>query len=95
MKSECVALLLVLSILAGGLHATICVDDNAPGDPAPYDPNVSDPKEDGSTAHPFDSIQQAIDVAGDGDTIIVAPGYYLSRDSWAYGELKFKGKNIR
>lgn len=95
MKSECVAIVLVLSMLAGGLHATIYVDDNAPGDPAAYDPDHSDPKEDGSAAHPFDSIQQAIDAAGDGDTILVAPGYYLSRDSWAYGELKFKGKNIR
>jgi hypothetical protein len=95
MKNAYVALLLVLSMLAGGLHATIYVDDNAPGDPAAYDPNLSDPKEDGSAAHPFDSIQQAIDAAVDGDTIIVAPGYYLARDSWAYGELKFKGKNIR
>jgi hypothetical protein len=95
MKSECVALLLVLTMCAGARPATIYVDDNAPGDPAPYDPNHSDPKADGSTAHPFDSIQKAIDAAAKGDTIVVAPGRYLSNDTWAYAELKFKGKSIR
>ena len=78
MKSECVALLLVLALCAGARPATIYVDDNAPGDPGPRDPNVSDPQEDGSTQHPFDSIQKAIDAAANGDTIVVAPGHYLS-----------------
>ena len=81
--------------MPGLRSATIYVDDNAPGDLAPSDPNVSDPQEDGSSQHPFDSIQEAIDAAADGDTIIVAPGHYLSADPWAYAELKFKGKNIR
>ena len=95
MKSECVALLLVLALCAGALPATIYVDDNAPGDPAPSDPSRSDPKADGSTAYPFDSIQKAIDAAIEGDTIVVAPGRYLSQDTWTYAELQFKGKSVR
>lgn len=39
------------------------VDDDGPNDPGPYDPCVSDPLEDGSAEHPFDSIQEAIDQA--------------------------------
>ena len=65
MKSECVALLLALSLCAGALGAKIQVNDDAPGDPGPHDPNVSDLKEDGTTEHPFDSIQEAIDAAND------------------------------
>ena len=95
MKSECVALLLVLTLCAGVRSATIHVDDNAPGDLAPSDPNISDPQEDGSSQHPFDSVQEAVDAAADGDTIIVAPGHYLSPDPWVYAELQFKGKSVR
>jgi len=95
MRSECVALLLVLSMCLTALPATFYVDDDAPGDEWPGDSNYSDPKENGSAGHPFDSIQEAIDVAQDGDAIVVAPGHYLSRDTWAYAELKFKGKSIR
>jgi hypothetical protein len=85
----------VLSLLAAPLYADIFVDDNAPGDPLPFDRQISDPHEDGSAAHPFDSIQEAIDAAVDGDTIIVAPGHYLSPDPLVYDEINFKGKNIR
>jgi hypothetical protein len=95
MKSECVALLLVLSLCAGARPATFYVDDDARRDLMPRDPNYADPEEDGSVQHPFDDIQEAIDVAVDGDTIIVAPGRYLSQDPWAYAELLFKGKSIR
>ncbi len=48
----------------------IWVDDDANDDPGPGDPTVSDPLEDGSSEHPFDSIQKAVD-AGDDDTIVV------------------------
>jgi hypothetical protein len=48
MKSECVALLLVLSLCAGAQPATFHVDDDAPGDFRARDPAYSDPNEDGS-----------------------------------------------
>jgi hypothetical protein len=53
------------------------VDDKAQGDPGPGDPNLSDPKENGTTAHPFDSLQEAIDVAKQGAKVMVRPGTYL------------------
>ena len=52
------------------------VDDDAPSDPGPGDPGVSDPLEDGSTEHPFDAIQEAVDAATDGDTVFVMDGTY-------------------
>lgn len=53
------------------------VDDDAPGDAAPDDPNAGDPLEDGSPAHPFDRIQEALDLAQPQDEVIVLPGHYL------------------
>ncbi|OHB66990.1 MAG: hypothetical protein A2Y76_02840 [Planctomycetes bacterium RBG_13_60_9] len=84
-----------MGLLGGTLPASIYVNDDAPADPGPRDPNLSDPNEDGSTQHPFDEIQEAIDVAQKGDTIVVRPGTYLTRDPWAYAELRFRGKSIR
>ncbi len=55
---------------------TIYVDDDGPGDPGPGDPTVSDPAEDGSQAHPFDAIQEAIYVSGVGDVVLLADGTY-------------------
>ncbi|NOG55633.1 MAG: hypothetical protein HND57_15140 [Planctomycetes bacterium] len=52
------------------------VDDDAPRDPGPGDPTVSDPDEDGSKGHPFDAIQEAFDVASNGDTVLVRDGTY-------------------
>ena len=77
----------------------IYVDDDAPNDPGPGDPEVSDPAEDGSEAHPFDTIQEAIDVAKDGYTVFVAGGGYLKSkpgDPWdRSGKVMFDGKNIK
>jgi hypothetical protein len=56
--------------------ARLYVDDNAPGDPGPGMADVSDPLEDGSPAHPFDRIQEALEVAGPGATIFVQAGTY-------------------
>jgi predicted outer membrane repeat protein len=67
------------------------VDDNAPGDPGQGDPTVSDPNEDGSSDHPFDAIQEAIDV-------ICGPGLVVVRDGTYTGtgnkNIDFGGKTI-
>ncbi len=52
------------------------VDDNAPNDAGPYSLSVSDPAENGTKDHPFDSIQEAIEVAKPGSTLVVLPGTY-------------------
>ncbi|MEN6333335.1 MAG: leucine-rich repeat domain-containing protein [Phycisphaerales bacterium] len=52
------------------------VDDDAPGDPKPFDNRTSDPREDGTFEHPFDRIQEALDVAAGGVSITVMPGTY-------------------
>ncbi|MHC4742701.1 MAG: right-handed parallel beta-helix repeat-containing protein, partial [Planctomycetota bacterium] len=70
----------------------LIVDDNAPDDPAPGDPRVGDPNENGSEAHPFDSIQQALDAAGDGYTVRVRRGRYAEPDN--ADEFNFLDKNV-
>ena len=67
-------------------QALIYVDDDAPGDPGPTDPDISDPHEDGTDAHPYDTIQEAIDMAKDGHKVLVLPGIY--------GKIDFSGKAI-
>lgn len=54
----------------------IYVDDDGPSDPGPGDPILSDPDEDGTLAHPFDSIQEAVNASSPHDIISVAPGLY-------------------
>ena len=61
---------------------TFTVDDDAPNDPGPGDPTISDPLADGSPEHPYDSIQKGIDrlfketVVLGKDTILVRPGIF-------------------
>jgi hypothetical protein len=62
-------------IMIGNMPAWY-VDDDADNDPNWGDPNGSDPSEDGSLEHPYDSIQEAIDEANDGDFVIVLDGTY-------------------
>jgi hypothetical protein len=63
------------------------VDDDAPADPAPGNPGASDPLEDGSTDHAFDTIQECIDASLDGDACLVLPGTYSEA-------INFNGKAI-
>lgn len=55
---------------------TIYVDCNAPGDPAPGDTAVSDLQENGTPSHPYDSIQEAVNVAKRGALISISSGVY-------------------
>jgi hypothetical protein len=63
----------------------IYVDDDAQNDPGPFDPDVSDPLENGSADHPFDSIKKGINAALVSDpnifvdTVIVLPGIYAEK----------------
>lgn len=65
----------------------IHVDDNAPNDPGPFNPNISDPCENGTRNHPFDTIQEGINTASTGYTVTVFPGVYTE-------SIDFLGKAI-
>ena len=68
------------------------VDDNAPNDPGPGNPLVSDPNEDGSEEHPFDAIQEAVDhPCCDTDTVLVLDGEYTGEGN---RDIELKGINI-
>jgi parallel beta-helix repeat protein len=70
---------------------TLYVDDDAPADPCWYTPRVSDPREDGSSEHPFDEISEAIDVSTDGVRIVVRPGTYHETIDYAGRAIKVTG----
>jgi len=57
-------------------QTTYYVDDDAPCDPGPGDPGVSSAFEDGSATYPFDAIQEGLDAADGGDTVMVKDGIY-------------------
>jgi hypothetical protein len=67
---------------------TIYVDDDASDDPRLYTSMVSDPQENGTPEHPFDAIQEGIDVARDGSIVVVRPGTY-------HECIEFRGRNIK
>lgn len=71
------SLALLAASAAAGAQTTWRVDDDAPGDPGPLNPLISDPLENGSAAHPFDRIQEAVDAAADGDEVLIEPGHYF------------------
>jgi hypothetical protein len=64
------------------------VDDDAIGDTESGDSRGNDPNEDGTAEHPFNSIQEAIEVAGDGVAIVVDPGRYCE-------SIDLLAKNVR
>ena len=68
------------------LH-TLCVDDDSASDPGPRNAGISDPGENGTPEHPFDLIQEAIEVAATGATIFVHAGTYREA-------IDFLGKRI-
>ncbi len=75
---------------------TYHVDDDSPNDPGPGDPAVSDPLEDGSAAHPFDCIQEAVDAAyWEGayltEAVMVADGTYTGEGN---RDITFDGKGV-
>jgi hypothetical protein len=53
--------------------------------------NIADPCEDGSLAHPFDTIQEGLDAAGDSDTVLVAAGTYSGMGNY---ELDYDNKSV-
>jgi len=70
----------------------IYVDDNAAGDPRPGDPSGSDPLENGSAEHPFDTIQEAMDFALSSENIIIRPGTYSGAGNRG---IDFNGKSVK
>lgn len=71
-----------------GTHGRcLYVDADATSDPGPNDLAVSDPDEDGTVEHPYDSIQEAIEMACHSDRIVVLSGTY-------YETIDFLGKSI-
>ncbi len=70
---------------------TLYVDDDSPEDPCAGNPEISDPNEDGSMLHPFDSIQKAINFAISSETIIVLPGTYTGTGNF---NIDFLGKPL-
>jgi len=71
--------------------ATLYVDADAPSDPGPNDPTISDPEENGSSDHPFDTIEEAIDASVSRGIVIVATGTYRGDGN---RDLDFTGKAI-
>ena len=67
---------ILLLIGSATAQTTYVVDDDAPLDPGPGDPLISDPLEDGSAAHPFDAISEAVLAALNGDVVLLRNGYY-------------------
>ncbi len=70
------------------LSNTLFADDTSPNDPGPGDAAMSDSFEDGTADHPFDTIQEALDAAGEGMSVFVRPGVYREN-------IDFLGKSIQ
>lgn len=69
----------------------VFVDDDGPGDPWPGAPFMSDPNENGTRLHPFDSIQKAVNAATNGLTVLVTNGLYEGAGNY---DISTAGKSI-
>ena len=77
LKTTTLTAAMILASLAGTASGTTWyVDDNGPGDFWPNNCNLSDSQENGTQLHPFDSIEEAVAAAADGDTIVIRRGLY-------------------
>lgn len=55
--------------------------------------NLSDPNEDGSLGHPFDTIQEGVNASSSGDTIHVASGVYYEYVQITKSSISLVGEN--
>jgi hypothetical protein len=69
------------------------VDDDAADDPGPGDPEISNPREDGTADHPFDSIEEAVAAAWEGDTVRVHAGTYYEDISVSRKSIHLAGRD--
>ncbi len=69
------------------------VDDDARSDPSPGNPEVGDPLEDGTADHPFDSIEEGIAAAMEGETVLVHPGTYCENVSISRKSVHLVGRD--
>lgn len=69
----------------------IYVSVDAPRDPGSRDSARSDPDENGTIEHPFDAIQEAIEAAVSGDTVVLLRGTYTGDGN---RDLDLRGKAI-
>jgi len=77
-----------------GLAGSIYIDDITPiklTSTFYVDDDDGGPGENGSLEHPFDTIQEALDVASDGDSIVVKDGVYKGQKNWG---IDFEGKAV-
>lgn len=84
-----------LDACEGYSTAAFYIDDNAPLDPGPGDPSIGDPLENGSSAHPFDAIQEAIDALPLNNhpyVILVRRGVYTGAGN---KNIRFGGRRLR
>ena len=77
--------------LPQGGTSILYVDDNAPLDPGPGISFISDPLEDGSALHPFDSLAEALTTFANHDHILVRDGMYAGQGN---SQIVIKGKAV-
>ncbi len=82
---------MTLKICPKNLSPFFYVDDDSLNDPVPGDPDQSDPFEDGTMEHPYDSVQKAINAISSGKSIVLLPGYYTGKGN---RDIDLQGKSL-